>query len=315
MSKLPSTGLLLFAFNRPELTAKVLNQISLAWQGPVVVLCDGPRSDNETDKVNCSLVREVCVSFSKKMELEFVFHDQNKGLKNSIVFGLGYGFSKFEELIILEDDCLPDESFFPFCLELLKRFETNLEIGMIQAGNHLGAAGLKLDSDYYLSDRPKIWGWATWKSRWEGFDPDMNSWFQRVDKEAFLESHGFRGKNLKRQLSTMAKANLIDTWDYQWVYHLWNKNMLSIAPRINLVRNLGFGDQATHTVFVSHLAELESSSLTFPLRHPGVLGARRDLDLLELQASRSAWFEDLATHPFDFARRILKYIIRKSQRT
>jgi hypothetical protein len=249
------------------------------------------------------------------MNLDVVFHEQNKGLKNSIVFGLEYGFSKFEQLIILEDDCLPDKSFFPFCVELLQRHEANFEVGMIQAGNHLGSKARRLDADYYLSDRPKIWGWATWKTRWEGFDPDMASWFHRNDKKEFLANHGFRGRNLDRQLSAMANANVIDTWDYQWVYHLWQKNMFSIAPGANLVRNLGFGELATHTVFVSHLADLGSSHLSFPLRHPEALSVRRDLDLLELEVKRQAWLEDLLSNPFDFARRIFDYIKRKSERS
>ncbi len=299
----------MFAFNRPELTKKVLHQISQAWDGNVIVMCDGPRLGNELDEENCQLVRDVCLEFQNRITLECVFQEENQGLKRSVVGGLAFGFSKFTQLIILEDDCLPDASFFPFCEQLLERHSNDFDIGMIQAGNHLG--GYELDSDYYVSDRPKIWGWATWKSRWEGFDPDMASWFERPDKVEFLMGHGFSGRNLQRQIRTMSKANDIDTWDYQWVYHLWNQNMFSIAPRVNLVRNLGFGEHATHTVFVSHLAELGSQSLSFPLRPPANLNVRSDLDSLERRVERRSWFLDLARSPVSFAWRILDYLRSK----
>jgi len=181
--------------------------------------------------------------------------------------------------IILEDDCLPVPGFFLYCEELLSRYESDNIVWQIsgdnfQDGNKRGSA------DYYFSNYPHIWGWATWRSRWKHYDVDLTR-LTKQQATAVVERVFGTPSSVEYWVSTMmdVKAGKIDTWDYQWMYTVWLNRGLCALPNINLISNLGFGSAATHTKGVDRsLANLPIADLSFPLNHPESVVGNIDAD-------------------------------------
>lgn len=258
-----------FIFNRPETTKLVFSQIQKAKPKQLLLISDGPRSSriNEHDLVNEA--RKIAQNVTWDCEVLTNFSKENLGCKHRISSGLDWAFEQVSEAIILEDDCLPNDSFFQFCDEMLDRYRGDKSIGMI-GGINFQPPQDKMTSDYYFSKYTHIWGWATWSDRWVGtYDVDMKTW-PKVKAEKTLKNTLIKARELKywHDIFDRVHNNQIDTWDYQWVYANWVSNRLNILPSVNLISNVGFGVDATHTKGYSELANLPTVELIFPLTHP-----------------------------------------------
>jgi hypothetical protein len=198
------------------------------------------------------------------------FSDTNLGCRRRVATGIDWIFQQVEEAIILEDDCLPHPSFFRFCQELLERYRDDRRVGMISGDNFQFGATPSNDS-YYFSRYFHVWGWATWRDRWQGsYDQAMGKWPQVKEQpwlSELLEDPAERREWLKN--FDMVHSGRLDTWDYQWVFANWLKGRLCVLPSVNLVSNVGFDEEATHTKFAGALANLASREMEFPLKHPG----------------------------------------------
>jgi hypothetical protein len=192
-------------------------------------------------------------------------------------------FEQVEEAIILEDDCLPDLTFFGFCEELLERYRDNELVGSISGANLApGRTGLTDRRSYRFSRYSHIWGWATWRRAWKHYQQDMTDW-PRLRNSSWLQNIGLHGsaKNFWRRhfddcLSTREDA--LNTWDIAWTFVCWKNQFLSVVPKNNLITNLGFGPDAHHTKQRSPLAAMGTSKMAFPLIHPTEVAADREAD-------------------------------------
>jgi hypothetical protein len=173
-----------------------------------------------------------------------------------------------EEAIILEDDCLPHPTFFRFCEELLEKYRDDERIMHISGGNFQFGQKYGRDS-YYFSRYIHIWGWASWRRAWQYYDVDIKEWVVLCDKDKFLHTFSHRAeRKFWKTVWDQVAVGKIDTWDYQWVFACLNKNAFGIAPSVNLVSNIGFGVDATHTNGMSMLANMPTVAMEFPLVHP-----------------------------------------------
>ena len=202
------------------------------------------------------------------------------GCKYRPATGIDWIFEHVDRAIILEDDCLPDISFFYFCDELLTKYEHDNNIGMI-SGCNLLESSYTGDDDYFFTWHSYTWGWATWKNRWLDFDLELESWSE-VKKNNFLEGI-LDSKEAKKAwikgFDNLAKGGM-DAWDYQWLYTNWIKRRINIVPKKNLISNIGFDLSATHTFNSSdRFSNLPSQSIEFPLRHPEIVAINYSADL------------------------------------
>lgn len=234
------TPILYLIFNRLNLTKITFPSICNLKPNKLFIAADGPRTNNKYDELNCKLVRDYVLSkIDWNCEVNILFRDENLGCGKGVSSAISWFFSHVDKGIILEDDCLPNESFFYFCENLLVKYQNNERI------NHISGFNFQIGyqhntNDYFFSNYTLIWGWATWKRSWMFYDFDMK------DFESFYSS--FKFKNLiSKSLYFDVKNKIIDTWDIQWQYiNLKNKN-ISIQPRTSLIRNIGFSKNATHT--------------------------------------------------------------------
>lgn len=241
-----STPVLFLIFNRPENTRKVFEEISKVRPAKLYIAADGPRSHVPGDKEKCLSAREIEKKIDWKCEVKTLFRDHNLGCKNAVSSAISWFFEEEDEGIILEDDCVPDQSFFSFCQCLLATYRDNDKIMHIGGNNFQPEA--ETHASYYFSNYNHVWGWATWKRAWKKYDKNLQ------DFPAFLKE-GRINKILGDRpvkYSWLYKfwklhQQKIDTWDYQWTYTIWNNRGISVTPSKNLVSNIGFNEDATHT--------------------------------------------------------------------
>jgi hypothetical protein len=262
---------LFLVFNRPETTRQVFEAIRLARPPKLYVAADGPRADREADEHACNAVRRIATDVNWPCEVKTLFRSSNLGCKHGISTGLAWFFSHESEGIILEDDVLPVPTFFDFCEEMLERYRDDDRVSMI-AGCNLVSNSFHVDESYFFSHYCNIWGWAGWRRVWQHYDVAMSQWpaWRDAGGLAKISNGKMRFETHWRRIFDKVHEGQIDTWDYQWLFTCWRSGGLAALPRVNQIRNLGFGADATHTktspprLFV----ELQSQPLQFPLIHP-----------------------------------------------
>lgn len=266
------TPVAFFVFNRPETTVKVFEAIRLAKPKTLLIVADGPREGYSHEAKNCAEVRDIVRQIDWDCRVYNNYSDINLGCKKRVSSGLDWVFEQVEEAIILEDDCLPDPTFFRFCDENLHHYRTDTRIMSI-TGNNIIQDQYTDSSSYYFSRYNQIWGWATWRRAWCHYDINMKAW-PTINQKGFLNNWFSSNKAARfwAKRFEVAYKNQIDTWDYAWTFTCWVQNGLSIIPNTNLVSNIGFGPGATHTNEIdSPLANRPVNSMKFPLCHPNII--------------------------------------------
>ncbi|MEA5618346.1 glycosyltransferase family 2 protein [Cronbergia sp. UHCC 0137] len=256
-------------FNRPDTTKRVFEAIRQAKPPKLLIIADGSRTDRPGESEKCAIARAVIDGVDWECEVLKNYSDVNLGCKIRVSSGLDWVFSEVEEAIILEDDCLPHPSFFPFCEELLEKYRNDSRIMQI-CGSNLLKNQLNIDDSYYFSKYGPIWGWASWRRAWQYYDVDMKLWTE-IRNEKFYLDFCLSKEEASRRLDIYdrLKAKKIDTWDYQWGFAKMINSGLSIIPNLNLISNIGFNENATHvTDKNSPLANLPVYSVKFPLKYP-----------------------------------------------
>jgi hypothetical protein len=239
---------LFLVFNRPQTTELVLQAIRAAAPKQLFVAADGPRPTNPTDSPQCKEVLSIIErGIDWDCKTEYLVRKTNLGCGKAVSSAISWFFNVVPEGIILEDDCRPAAQFFPFCSELLERYRDEPRVAQI--GGFNGQFGQKRGSaSYFFSRYFHIWGWASWRRAWEGYDFAMRDYRDFI-MEGGLESlfdrqvvREFWRYNFDSVISGQAT-----TWDYQWAYHNFKRDALAIVPNVNMVENTGFGAGATHT--------------------------------------------------------------------
>lgn len=262
--------ILFLIFNRPDTAARVFASIREARPRKLYIAADGPRSHRTGEDVLCEEVRNIALGVDWPCQVQTLFRTENLGCKRAVSDAIDWFFENEPEGIILEDDCLPTQDFFRFCDELLDRYRDDTRVGSISGDNFISSTWKPKES-YYFSRFSHIWGWATWRRAWSKYDVNMADWSKPgtslVDCIAFKGNR--RAANYWGKLFDKVKDNQIDTWDYQWAYACFKNDWLCCLPSTNLVSNIGFGLNATHTRTVeSKLANINTEQLEWPLSHP-----------------------------------------------
>ena len=260
---------LFLVFNRPEPSAEVFAAIRAARPPRLYVAADGARPNRSGEAQRAEETRRVATAVDWPCEVKTLFRDRNLGCKQAVSQALDWFFECEPEGIVLEDDCVPDPSFFRYCDELLEHYREDERIALI-SGDNFQFGRVYGESSYYFSRYCHIWGWASWRRAWRRYDRDINAWPAFRDNGGLERVFGTRPREVRywRRILDEVHQGKIDTWDYQWNFAVWAQSMLTILPQKNLVKNIGFGVDATHTTGRSKFADMRAEKLDFPLRHP-----------------------------------------------
>ncbi|MCG9909999.1 MAG: hypothetical protein MH137_01750 [Flavobacteriales bacterium] len=274
---------LLIIFNRPDKVRAVMQAISIYAPEKLYITADGPRINHSGDIEKCEAARKAALeSITWPCEVKTRFLDENMGCGPAPSSGTTWFFEHEERGIILEDDCLPHPDFFNYCSELLEKYKDHTNVMKIN-GNLLTELPSKISHSYFFSKFSQGPGYATWRRAWKHFS------FQLQEYDAFKNSDILEKINPNRSFKKywIEKFNIVefgqrDIWDYQWAYAIWKNNGICITPAVNLVSNIGFDEEGTHTKGDSVLGNRKTFPI-LPLKHPAKeeMDKKRDQHLFE----------------------------------
>ncbi|MDB4922631.1 nucleotide-diphospho-sugar transferase [Mucilaginibacter sp.] len=242
------SAVLFVIFNRPKTTRKVFEQIRIAKPSRLYIAADAPRPDYPNDSPLCKQTRSIVKNIDWDCEVKTLFNKKNAGCRNGVSAAITWFFNNEEEGIILEDDCLPANSFFKFCDTLLEKYRDDTRIRHI-TGCNLQQGKKWGDSTYYFSNRTHVWGWASWKRVWKDYDLSLNKYDDREIRER-LQNIYEDPLVVESWLNIFndAKAGKINSWAYPLDFVNFFNNGLVVIPNENLISNIGFGVSATNTL-------------------------------------------------------------------
>jgi hypothetical protein len=247
-SAFSDTPVAFLVFNRPDVTKVSLAAIRRARPRRLLVVADGPRASRPGEDARCKAVRDLIVNgIDWPCELQTNFADENMGCGRRVSSGLDWVFQQVDRAIVVEDDCVPSDSFFPYCARMLEQWKDDPRVMHVGGSNYQN--GIRRGPyAYYFSRYNHIWGWATWRRAWAKYDFSMQSW-SAFDGGGFLEQEFEDEVEVRfwRTYFSRIAAGKVDTWDAQWMYAVMAHRGLAITPNTNLVQNVGFGADATHT--------------------------------------------------------------------
>lgn len=276
------SSVLFLIFNRPDVTAVVFEQIRKVKPARLYIAADGPRADKENEQTLCREARAISTKVDWDCEVKTLFRDENLGCKYAVSSGISWFFENEAEGIVLEDDCLPSEDFFIFCDAMLERYRHDSRIRHIGGSNFQQGKPWGTDS-YYFSNLTHVWGWASWRRAWKDYDVELSNYkstdaiqhFKNVFADDIVSDSW-------TNIFSKLKANGYNTWDYQWAITNFFNHGLSIIPNVNLISNIGFGANATHTQnFNDQFSNIKIEKLP-EITHPTIILPQKEADFFTL---------------------------------
>jgi hypothetical protein len=248
-----STPILFLVFNRPDFTQQIFDHIRNMRPTKLFIAADGPRPTHPTDVEKCIQVRKIVSYIDWPCEVKTLFQETNLGCGLAPATAINWFFTQIEEGIILEDDCLPNQSFFLFCEKLLKHYKNDSRIFHIGGTSYFHFIPQQNMCDFHFNTIPAIWGWATWRRAWQNYDFNMKTFpiFEQQQAINNIFTDPATRKNWLDQFTwcydQLNKPTAPSFWDYQWTYTILVNHGLCIMPTYNLINNIGFREDATHT--------------------------------------------------------------------
>jgi hypothetical protein len=257
-------------FKRPDRTKRVFDRIRHVQPRRLFLIADGPRAGNAEERLGCEAARAVVENVDWDCDVARDYAAVNIGLKHRLPTGLDAVFREVDRAIVLEDDCLPHESFFRFCDVLLDRYADEERV-MHVAGSQLLRAPPARSASYHFSRYAHIWGWATWRRAWRHFDVELRDWHdldcgEREERLGSMFAEESEGRYWRYVWDNSGE---IENWDAQWSHALLAREGLAANPNRNLISNVGFGEDATNAIEDPHgIAARPLEGIEFPLDHP-----------------------------------------------
>jgi hypothetical protein len=242
-------NILITAYNRPETFRQVLKVVHEVEYAKLFLSLDAPKASDIVNRRKNKEVRSLMYDYAKENNrVELIFYENNQGCRKAISQSITKCFTQVDDLIILEDDCLPLPGFFNYCKRALDEFRENNLIGSVSSQSFLFGK-YHPSEDVFLSKYHHCWGWATWKRSWLMYEDEVSSFSEFIGGEKLenLSSGEIGFKQYWRRIYNDLVKNEFDSWAYRWLFSCWKNQLLSVVPRYSLVKNIGFDSNATHT--------------------------------------------------------------------
>ena len=293
-------------FNRPEVVEESFNVLCKLKPKKLYLSCDGPRINNTSDRELIEKCRNSVLNrINWDCELHTRFLENNIGCSLGVSTAIDWMFENEEYGIILEDDCIAGKDFFVFVSELLIQYKNDERIGMIAGYNQLKS--YETDNSYVFSKYKACWGWATWKRAWKNMDLSME-WMNTGIKKSTILNNGYKGKDYRYWIYRikLIKLKRVSAWDWQWYFSLAKNNQLCIFPKCNLISNIGFGENSTHTSGKCNEEYMVRGVIEFPLKHPDSVLPDFTFDRKFYKKNNSLYYRLVMLIPID-----LKFFIKR----
>jgi hypothetical protein len=266
--------ILLIIFNRPETTKRVFESIRQAKPTKLFIAADGPRNTRIGEEKLCSDTRKIVEKIDWSCDVYRNYSEKNLGCYTSVPRAISWFFENVNNGIILEDDCLPNQSFFSYCESLLDKYKNGENIMLISGDNFQNYQTEPTDS-YYFSKYANIWGWASWKRAWKSFINEFTTIDDSKMKEKIkLAFSTNEERDYWLNFYKKIKKGKFDNWDAKWFLSIIYNDGICLTPTINLIENIGFGNDATNTKNGEGSNLQIKSKILSDIRHP----EKKDID-------------------------------------
>ena len=274
-----TTPVLFLIFNRLDVTKQVFQAIREAKPPRLYIAADGARSDRlDEDKVVNEVRNYVLNNIDWDCEFSTLFRDDNLGCKYAVSGAIDWFFENEEMGIILEDDCLPHPDFFHFCDNLLKKYAADERV-LVITGNNFQDGQKRSPASYYFSKYNHCWGWATWRQAWALYDGDIPFWDEWAQSRDWVnKTPDPVERKYWKKIFNRVRADQIDSWDYPWTASVWHKGGLTATPNVNLVSNIGFGPDSTHTASRDSPLAAMATGVLGEITHPETISQDQSAD-------------------------------------
>ncbi len=262
-----NTPVAIFIYKRTQNLTLIFASLKKIKPKTLYLIADGPKDASEIVQVeNTRKNLELLIDWPCIVHKNYA--NTNLGLKERFKSGIDWIFNQEDKAIFLEDDCIPDPSFFRFCDELLEKYKNDERVFSI-SGNNFQFGKDSPKESYYFSKYPHIWGWATWKRSWDKYDSEISDWQSRRSSSWLREViGGFIIAKFWKYIFDRLSAGKINTWDYQLTYASFKNRGLNIIPSVNLVTNVGYGADSTNIKSKNKTIGVSTVPMQFPLVHP-----------------------------------------------
>jgi hypothetical protein len=252
----------LFAWKRLNETQETichLRENYLASDSELFIFVDGPKKPADELEIKKVVDFVQTVSGFKKVTLKV--STTNKGLSQSIIGGVTEVLQRFGKVIVLEDDLLTSPNFLIYMNSALDYYTENRKVFSVSGYSFKIYFPKGYNLDHYFSVRGSSWGWATWLDRWETIDWKVSDYRQFISSWEKRRSFNKGGSDLSGMLRKQMEGR-INSWAIRWCYQQWKNNQLTVFPRVSKIKNIGFGDTATHTSqkTVEHEVQLDEGT-------------------------------------------------------
>jgi hypothetical protein len=295
-----TSPILIIAFNRPDHVIGLLDLLRPLKPRRIYFSVDGPREAIPSESSEVEKVRQAINSIDWECELFTRFSEVNLGCKWGPISAINWIFETEERAIILEDDIRPTKTFFPFCEQLLDKYEDDERVFMISGSSFLD--GDPQETSYRFSVLTYVWGWATWKRAWLTYSSEFNGWrteIKLMDLKNYFGCNWIETLILGYLFDQTAKGKLV-TWDYQIIYNSIKSNQLSAISNSNLTENVGFGEDSTHTKRRPEFL-IPRKPMEFPVSHSAIeRNHRADLWILRNAFGLVSYKKYLKNYFFEF---------------
>lgn len=305
------TAILFLVFNRADTTKRVFEIIRKVRPKKLYVAADGPRQHKIGEKIKTTKVREIATKIDWECEVKTLFRKKNLGCKKSISQAINWFFDHEEQGIILEDDCVPNIDFFNYSENLLNRYKKKENILAI-AGTSFYNNEFSEQTSYYFSKYIPCWGWATWRRAWKHYNENISFWPEwSMSHDWSKHTPDKIERKYWKRIFDLVKAGKIDSWAYPWTASIWHTNGLVACPSVNLVSNIGFGLESTHTNNKNNKISNMPVGQIGILKHPSKIERNLEVDTWifnNIYGGRNLRFPyNFIFFPF----RVFRYIFRK----
>jgi hypothetical protein len=266
IQKVFDTPVLLIIFNRPENTRRVFEAIRKITPLKLFISADGPRGSRNEESDLCEKTRQIIEEIDWPCEVFRNYSNINIGCDAHIESAVTWFFEHVDYGVVLEDDCIPNISFFIFCKTLLEKYADDTKVMHIN-GSNFQFGKIRGESSYYFSKYSHSWGWATWKRSWKYYDSKMSA-FPAFDQEEKINSilSTQREKNFWLKFFRKLHVGSYPFWDARWTFAIWSRGGVCVTPNVNMISNTGYGTSATHT-FTKEKIHQKSEEMDY-INHP-----------------------------------------------
>lgn len=283
MTKTPA--ILLVAWRRPDTIRRVLASCRCVAPKQVFVACDGPEFERGDEVQKVLETRQIIDSeIDWNCDIYKLYSDVKQGCRLGVSRAVTWFLENVEEGIILEDDCVPHPDFFSYASLLLERYRNDRRI-MCITGNNFQGGRRRGAASYYFSKYPHCWGWATWRRAWKQFSPDFEFWpTWKRSKDWRDQMKDSRERRHWEAVFDKVYAGQTDSWAQPWMASVWRAGGLTATPQVNMVTNIGFGAEATHTKQSGSRLSIPSEGLGNCIVSPGEIRAHEEADRFVFEA-------------------------------